>query len=105
MHTINEDFVLQDKTGIIFLGYNQPLTVIEKIFAIFRSKEYFDKEVRIKGWYRRGLVPYIELYSIIVDGKEKKCHTYNFTKVFYWILMMISMLFIIMNIIANFYLK
>ena len=47
---LNEDFVLKDDSGIMLLDYNQPLNIINKLFAIFRSKEYFDKEVTIKGW-------------------------------------------------------
>lgn len=86
----NEDFVIQDETGIIFLDYNQPLHTIEKIFAIFRAKENFNKEVKVKGWYRRGVVPYVEVYSLEVDGKIKKCHTYKTTKVFYSILMILA---------------
>ena len=35
----NEDFVIKDDTGIMFLDYNQPITVVNKIFAIFKSKE------------------------------------------------------------------
>lgn len=85
----NEDFVIQDETGIIFLDYNQPLHVLEKIFAIFKAKENFDKEVIVKGWYRRSTVPYVELYSMEVDGKIKKCHTYTTLKVFYVILMVV----------------
>lgn len=88
----NEDFVLRDETGIIFLDYNQPLHTIEKIFAIFKSQEYFDKRVKVKGWYRRGLVPYVEVYSIEIDGKVKKCHTYTAVKVFYAILMILSVI-------------
>ena len=95
----NEDFVLQDETGIIFLDYNQPLVVIEKIFALFKSKEYFDKKVKVKGWYRRGMVPYVEVYSIEIDGKVKKCHTYNVTKVFYWIFAIISIICIMMGLV------
>ena len=86
----NEDFVLQDDTGIIFLDYNQPLTIINKIFALFKSKEYFDKEVTIKGWYRRSTAPYVEIYSMLYDGQEKKCHTYMTTKVLYAILLGLS---------------
>ena len=73
----NEDFVIKDDTGIIFLDYNQPLTIINKIFALFKSKEYFDKEVEVKGWYRRSPVPFVEIYEYIVDGKKKKIFTYG----------------------------
>lgn len=86
----NEDFVVKDETGIMFLDYNQPLVTIEKIFAIFKSKEYFDKKVKVKGWYRRSLSPYIEVHSIEIDGETKKCHTYATGKIICWILLAIS---------------
>lgn len=91
----NEDFVIQDQTGIIFLDYNQPLNIINKIFALFKSKEYFDKKVKVKGWYRRGLVPYVEIYSMEYDGIIKKCHTYTTTKVIYALLAIASIICII----------
>ena len=73
----NEDFVIKDKTGIIFLDYNQPLFIINKIFALFKSQEYFDKEIKITGWYRRSPVPYVELKTMEIDGKIKKIYTYG----------------------------
>ena len=79
----SEDFVIKDKTGIMFLDYNQPLTLINKIFALFKSKEYFDKEVTVKGWYRRSPTPYVEIYEYEVDGKTKKIYTYGLTLALY----------------------
>ena len=73
----NEDYVLQDETGIMFLDYNQPLNILNKIFAIFKSRENFDKEVIVKGWYRRSPTPYIEIKEYTIDGKTKKIHTYS----------------------------
>ena len=73
----SEDFVIKDSTGIIFLDYNQPLTIINKIFALFKAKENFDKEVIVKGWYRRNPVPYVEILEYTVDGKKKRIHTYT----------------------------
>ena len=74
----DENFVLRDETGIMFLDYNQPLWIINKIFAIFKSPEYFDKQVTVKGWYRRNMVPFFELYSLEIDGETKKCYSYGF---------------------------
>ena len=74
----NEDFVIRDETGILFLDYNQPLWIINKIFALFKSPKYFNKQVVVRGWYRRNMVPFMELYSIEVDGQVKKCFTYGF---------------------------
>lgn len=74
----NEDFVIKDTTGIIFLDYNQPVHIVNKIFALFKSPEYFDKTVKVTGWYRRSPVPYVELKTIEIDGKVKKVYTYKF---------------------------
>lgn len=91
----NEDFVIKDETGIMFLDYNQPIVLANKIFALFRSPEYFDKIVKIRGWYRRSPVPYVEILDMEVDGKVKKCHTFTFSKIIYAILMFVFFLIMI----------
>ena len=65
----NEDFVIQDESGIVLLDYEQPLFLINKIFAIFKSPEYFDKVVTARGYYRRCPVPYIQLKELVFDGE------------------------------------
>ncbi len=79
----NEDFIIKDSTGIMFLDYNQPLFVLNKVFALFKSKEYFDKEVTVKGWYRRSPVPYVEIKEYTIDGVTKKIWTYSLGKTMY----------------------
>jgi len=91
----NEDFIIKDNTGIIFLDYNQPMFILNKIFAIFKSSTYFDKEIEVKGWYRRSPVPYVEIYEYIIDGKTKKIWTYNFAMFSYILLLIISVILII----------
>lgn len=75
-YIFSEDFVVRDETGIIFLDYNQPLWLINKIFAFFKAKTFIDKDVIIRGWYRRSPVPFIEIYQMEVDGKVKKVYSY-----------------------------
>ena len=75
----NEDFVIQDQSGIIFLDYNQPLTIVNKVFALFKSPDYFNKVVRVRGWYRRNPVPYVEIFEYEVDGKKKRIYSYYFS--------------------------
>ena len=77
-YVFSEDFVIRDKTGIIFLDYNQPMWLINKIFAFFKAKTFIDKDIIVKGWYRRSPVPYIEIYQMEMDGKIKKVYTYIF---------------------------
>ena len=79
----------------MFLDYNQPIVLANKIFALFRSPEYFDKIVKIRGWYRRSPVPYVEILDMEVDGKVKKCHTFTFSKIIYAILMFVFFLIMI----------
>ena len=94
----SEDFILQDETGIIFLDYNQPLFILNKIFAIFKSHKYIDQNIKIKGWYRRSPVPYIEIYTMEIDGKVKKIFTYSLTIFGHILLFIVSFLIIIFSI-------
>ena len=87
---LSEDFVLQDKTGIIKIDYNQPLPFVNIIFALLKSKKYIGKEITIKGWYRRSPIPYIEIKNMIIDGKKKRCLTYYFTKTFLYLMLVAS---------------
>ena len=95
----NEDFIIKDSTGIIFLDYNQPLNIINKIFALFKSKEYFDKEVTVKGWYRRSPVPYVEIKEYTVDGQTKKIWTYGLSKTMYTIFAVAAIVLIVLSVL------
>ena len=87
----NEDFVIKDESGIIFLDYNQPINIVNKIFALFKSPEYFDKKVKVNGWYRRSPVPYVELKTIEIDGQIKKVYTYKFILALYVIGLIVAL--------------
>ena len=82
----NEDFVIRDESGIVLLDYEQPLFLINKIFALFKSPEYFDKVVTARGYYRRSPVPYIQLKELVIDDEVKKCYSITFGWIWRWIL-------------------
>ena len=86
-YIFSEDFVIRDETGIVFLDYNQPIWLINKIFAFFKAKTFIDKEVIIKGWYRRSPVPFIEIYQMEIDGKIKKVYSYVVKLIFLFVLL------------------
>ena len=88
----NEDFVVQDETGIVMLDYEQPLFLINKIFALFKSPEYFDKIVTARGYYRRSPVPYIQLKELVIDGEVKKCYSINWGWIWRWIVFGLSVI-------------
>ena len=91
----SEDYVIKDKTGIIFLDYNQPMFIINKIFALFKSSKNIGKEVKVTGWYRRSPVPYIEIYQYEIDGQVKKIWTYKVSLVLFALAAITSIVFII----------
>lgn len=74
----SEDFVLQDKTGILFMDYRQPWRIWEFFFGLLRAGAYQGAEVVVTGWYRRAPVPYLELKSIsAADGTQRRCYVYH----------------------------
>jgi Zn-dependent protease with chaperone function len=82
----SEDFVIQDKTGILFLDYRQPFAIWNWLFGLLRAGRYQGKEVRVQGWFRRGPTPFFEIYHMdVLDGSQpsRTCYTY-YAKVIGW---------------------
>ncbi len=73
----SEDFVLRDKSGILFLDYRQPLRIWEWLFGLLRAGEFQGKEVTASGWYRRAPIPYLEIKTLEVDGQTRQCYAYH----------------------------
>lgn len=85
-YIFSEDFVIEDKTGIIFLDYTQPLGILEFLFGVFRSRQFVNEEVTVEGWYRRAPVPYVEVKRIVPKkgGLEATSSTLIVKKIFTW---------------------
>jgi heat shock protein HtpX len=81
----SEDFVFQDETGILFLDYRQPLAIWNFLFGLLRAKHYVGREARIRGWYRRSPVPYVELKTLETAGSVSECYVF-YVKVFWGVL-------------------
>ncbi len=70
----SKDLVLQDESGFVTLIYRQPLGLLETLFGLFKAERLVGKKGRIKGWYRRGPAPYVELCSAqFEDGDGVRC--------------------------------
>ena len=70
-YLFSEDFVIKDKTGIMFLDYRQPLAIWEFFFSILRRGNYDDQEVEVHGWYRRAPMPYVEVRELVTARGDK----------------------------------
>jgi len=78
----SKDLILQDLTGFIPLIYSQPLGILETIFGFFFAASLIGRRVRIRGWYRRGPAPYIELNNATTEyGGRIRCYDLAFTYV------------------------
>ena len=73
--------------------------IVNKIFAIFKSQEYFDKPIKVEGWYRRSPVPYVELKTMEIDGKKKKIFTYPLMKALYVVGALVSIAVIVWGLL------
>lgn len=98
-YIFSEDFVLQDESGIIFLDMRQPLRIWEAMFGLMLAGEYQGKEVVARGWYRRSPVPYVELQSISISGKERKSWVPALKKASAILLMAAGMIWAVMGLI------
>jgi len=73
---ISDDLYFQDETGILYVDYRFGLSIVDFFWAIRRASDMVGKTVRIKGWYRRGPMPYIQVRELqTMDGKTYKNHT------------------------------
>ncbi len=60
----NPDLMLKDETGSMFLYYRPSIPLGRLFFAFHSANRFIGERVRLQGWYRRGLQPYIELSCI-----------------------------------------
>jgi hypothetical protein len=71
-----EDLKIDDGTGIMYLDYHQVIPFVDLLFGLISAGNYVGKDVTIVGWYRRGAIPYLDIFKIIVGpGKEHTVHT------------------------------
>jgi len=67
------DLVLRDATGLVYVLYRQSIPFAGLFFALSRAEQYFGKDVVIEGWFRRGLTPCVEMWSLTgADGKRRR---------------------------------
>lgn len=74
------DISVNDGTGIMMVKYFQPLRILEFLFGCFTVEKLVSKDVQIIGWYKRGLLPYLECRYILADGKRFTCLEYILTQ-------------------------
>jgi len=58
------DLVLKDETGLMFIYYRSSIPFGRFWFALANADRFIGEQATVRGWYRRGLRPYVELSTI-----------------------------------------
>ncbi len=78
----SEDMYFQDDTGLMYVDYRFGIGIVDLIFSLRSVNRLIGQRVRIKGWYRRGPSPYIQVDTIWSEsGKRHR----NYSKAFRYV--------------------
>jgi heat shock protein HtpX len=72
----SSDFVLRDETGIVFLLYRSSIPFARFLFGSSAAETFVGEDVTVDGWFRRGLVPYVEM-SKLSDNRGRTHRLYS----------------------------
>lgn len=68
-YTFGSDLKLQDQTGMIFLRYASRFGPIGNfLFGMKRVKNLIGTQGQTSGWFRRGVMPWMDLHQYTSDG-------------------------------------
>jgi len=85
----SEDLKLDDGTGLVLLDYHQIANFIDFLVGVFATEEKIGQEVEVWGWYRRKIIPYVEIYKMKIGGRWKKIYT---QKLYYAVAALLALL-------------
>lgn len=69
-YRFGSDLKLQDPTGMIYLYYASRFGPIGNfLFGMTQAESFIHQEVRVKGWFRRGVMPIVDLMRMDCDRK------------------------------------
>ncbi|MFQ5910086.1 MAG: hypothetical protein ACE5IJ_05115, partial [Thermoplasmata archaeon] len=68
----SEDLKIDDGTGLLLLDYRSIFRLIDFLVGVFETEERVGKVIQVEGWYRRSVIPYLEIYRMNVEGRRKR---------------------------------
>ncbi|MGV9173633.1 MAG: zinc metalloprotease HtpX [Promethearchaeia archaeon] len=79
----SEDLYLDDGTGIMYIDYQFGIRLVDFFFSLKGARKLVGEKVRIRGWYRRGPSPYLQVDRIETTyGKTYKNYRKHLT--YFW---------------------
>jgi len=64
----SEDFKMDDGTGLLLIDYRSIARVIDLLQGIFATQRFVGTEVEAVGWYRRAVLPMLDLRAMYAQG-------------------------------------
>lgn len=75
-----EDLYFQDNTGLMYIDYRFGFSLVDFFWALTKANRLVGQRVRIKGWYRRGPSPYLQVDTIETEsGKRYRNYSKHMT--------------------------
>lgn len=65
----SEDLKIDDGTGLLLLDYRTILRLIDFLTGVFATERRIGKEIEVEGWYRRSVIPYLEIRRMNILGR------------------------------------
>ena len=94
-YVFSEDMFFQDNTGLMYVDYRFGIGIVDLIFSLRTVKRLIGQNVRIKGWYRRGPSPYIQVDTIWSEsGKRHRNYARAFRYVWAALAFILGIVFI-----------
>jgi len=82
----SEDMYFQDSTGLMYVDYRFGIKIVDLIFSLRRVRNLIGQRVKIKGWYRRGPIPYIQVDTIESESGNRH-RNYSKHMRYFWVVL------------------
>ena len=90
---LSDDLYFQDDTGLLLIDYRFGLRIVDFFWAITKVNRLIGQRVRIKGWYRRGPAPYLQIDTLETEaGKRHRNYSKHMTYILAVVFFIISAL-------------
>ena len=70
----SEDFKIDDGTGLLLIDYRAIARIIDLLQGVFATQRFVGQEVVVEGWYRRQVVPLLEMVRIEAPGFGRRVY-------------------------------
>ncbi len=82
-YALSEDFMFQDKTGLIYLDYQHAIPLLgDLFFAVTKAKAMVGQKASAQGWFFRGFGQFVALDTLNAGGQTLKSNQKTLTLFF-----------------------